>query len=122
LCVHDYTHALLLCPPLTVGSIVDLTLLAPKVPNFCHFFSCFSIIRVLNFCLVVEIIAALGMEALFGSNNHGGHKAADLASLIIAQVALEVPRLLGLLAMVKVSLFSRLTRNIAKPLQQISVQ
>ncbi|AQK60228.1 Nucleolin [Zea mays] len=33
------------------------------------------------------------MEALFGSNNHGGHKAADLASLIITQVALEVPRL-----------------------------
>ncbi|KAL5670487.1 hypothetical protein ACJX0J_022708, partial [Zea mays] len=46
------------------------------------------------------IIAALGMEALFGSNNHGGHKAADLASLIITQVALEVPRLLGLLAMI----------------------
>jgi hypothetical protein len=45
------------------------------------------------------------MEVLFGSNNHGGDKAADLASLIIAQVALEVPRLLGLLAMVKVSSF-----------------
>lgn len=45
------------------------------------------------------------MEALFGSNHHGGDKAADLASLIIAQAALEVPRLLGLLAMVKVSSF-----------------
>lgn len=62
------------------------------------------------------------MEALFGCNKHGGDKAADLASFIIVQAALEVPRLLGLLAMVKVSLFSRLTRNLAKPLQQISVQ
>ncbi|CAD6247824.1 unnamed protein product [Miscanthus lutarioriparius] len=39
------------------------------------------------------------MEVLFGSNNHGGDKAADLATLIIAQAALKVPRLLGLLAM-----------------------
>jgi hypothetical protein len=45
------------------------------------------------------------MEALFGCNKHGGDKAADLASFIIVQAALEVPRLLGLLAMVKVSSF-----------------
>ncbi|KAL5664708.1 hypothetical protein ACJX0J_024816, partial [Zea mays] len=46
------------------------------------------------------ILAALSMEALFGCNKHGGDKAADLASFIIVQAALEVPRLLGLLAMI----------------------
>ena len=56
--VHEYTHVLLLGPPLTVASTVDLAL-AAKVPNFCHLFSVFSIVRVLNFCLVVEILAAL---------------------------------------------------------------
>ena len=55
--VHEYTHVLLLGPPLTVASTVDLAL-AAKVPNFCHLFSVFSIVRVLNFCLV-EILAAL---------------------------------------------------------------
>ena len=54
---------------------------------------------------LVEILAASSMEVLFGSNNHGGDKAADLASLIIAQAALEVPRLFGIFAMVKVSSF-----------------